>query len=138
MFYTIIALVIIIPSNMFRFHKTYLLLTLLLLVIEIVIALYVHDAFIRPYMGDALVVILLYCLLKTFFNISTVRAAVAVLLFAFAVEGLQYLHFAEQLGLQKNKLAMVLIGNSFSWIDMMAYVVGIGIVLVVEKWRLKI
>jgi hypothetical protein len=135
MFYTIIALVIIIPSNMFRFHKNYLLLTLLLIVIEIVIALYVHDTFVRPYMGDVLVVILLYCLLKTFFNISTVRAAVAVLLFAFAAEGLQYLHFAEQLGFQKKKLAMVLIGNSFSWLDMMAYVVGIGVVLVVEKWR---
>jgi uncharacterized membrane protein YedE/YeeE len=120
---------------MFRFHKSYLLSTLLLLVIEILIALYVSDAFIRPYMGDVLVVILLYCLLKTFLNISTVKAAVAVLLFAFAVEGLQYLHIAERLGLQQNKLAMVLIGNSFSWLDMLAYVVGIGIVLVVKKWK---
>lgn len=120
---------------MFRIHKTYLLLTLLLFITEIIIALYVHDAFIRPYMGDVLVVILLYCLLKIFLNISTLKAAVVVLLFAFAVEGLQYMHLAERLGLQQYPLAMVVMGNSFSLIDLLAYVVGIGIVVAVEKWR---
>jgi len=33
----------------------------MLLLIEILIALFVHDEFIRPYVGDALVVIVLYC-----------------------------------------------------------------------------
>ena len=32
-----------------------------LFVVETLIALFVRDAFIRPYMGDVLVVILIYC-----------------------------------------------------------------------------
>jgi uncharacterized membrane protein len=42
---------------MFRFHKTYFLLAVLLFVIELLIALYLHDRFIRPHVGDFLVVI---------------------------------------------------------------------------------
>lgn len=40
--------------------------TLCLLLIEIFIACFVHDRLIRPYIGDVLVVILLYALLRTF------------------------------------------------------------------------
>ncbi|MBX9785036.1 MAG: DUF2809 domain-containing protein [Chitinophagaceae bacterium] len=118
-----------------RIHKTYLLFTVLLFVTEVLIALFVHDNFIRPYVGDVLVVILLYCLLKTFFTISPVKAAIAVLIFSFVVEGLQYLHVAEWLGLTNNQLAMVLMGNSFSWLDLLAYVAGILFVLLAEKWN---
>ena len=38
---------------------------LLLFLTEAVIALMVYDDFIRPYMGDALVVILIYCMVRT-------------------------------------------------------------------------
>lgn len=33
-----------------------------ILVVEIIIGIYVRDNFVRPYMGDALVVVLIYCL----------------------------------------------------------------------------
>ena len=42
---------------MLRFNKTYFLLTILLFCTEVIIALFVHDNFIRPYFGDVLVVI---------------------------------------------------------------------------------
>ena len=38
----------------------YAIVFILLLLIEVFIALFVHDKFIRPYVGDALVVIVLY------------------------------------------------------------------------------
>ncbi len=50
------------------FRPVYFTLTVILLVVEILIAVYVHDRFIRPYFGDVLVVILVYCFLKTFLN----------------------------------------------------------------------
>lgn len=37
---------------------------LLLLCVEVLIALYVHDDFIRPYIGDVLVVGVVYCFLR--------------------------------------------------------------------------
>jgi len=92
-----------------------------------------HDKIIRPYVGDLLVVILLYCLLKSFVNISVLKAAIFVLLFSYIVEFLQYLNLIKYLGLQKSRLANIILGNYFEWIDLLAYTFGIAIVVLVEK-----
>lgn len=118
---------------MLRFNKTYFLLTILLFCTEVFIALFVHDNFIRPYFGDVLVVILIYCFIQTFFNLSKTKTAIYVLLFAFLIETLQYFNFITFLGLEKNKVAKTVIGNSFSFHDLLAYVVGILITLGIEK-----
>ena len=39
---------------------------LLLLIIEVLIALFVHDRFVRPYIGDVLVVMVLYFMVLFF------------------------------------------------------------------------
>lgn len=117
----------------FHFKLKYFTVTLLLLLVEIAIAIYVHDKIIRPYIGDVLVVILIYCFVKAFVNISVTKAAIGVLLFSFVIETSQYFNVVQHLGLQHNKLATVIIGNSFSWIDMLCYMVGIGLVLIVER-----
>ena len=119
---------------MLRFHKTYFILTLLIFIIEVLIALYVRDSFVRPYFGDVLVVILIYCFVRSFFNWPVVPVAIGVLLFAFAVETLQYLNIVERLGLKDSKLANVVIGNSFAWEDMLCYVAGIAVVLTAEYY----
>jgi len=122
---------------MLHFNRNYFLLTILLFVIEVFIALYVNDNFIRPYLGDVLVVILIYCFVKSFLKISVTKAAIGVLLFAFFVETLQYFAIIEILGLQDNQLARTVIGTSFAWEDILAYIVGIVIVIVCEKWLRK-
>ncbi len=101
--------------------------------IEIFIATCVHDKIIRPYIGDVIVVILLYCLTKYIFNITTLKATIGVLVFSFFVEFLQYLNIVNWLGLSHNKLANIIIGNSFSWIDLVCYSVGITFVVCI-KW----
>lgn len=111
----------------------YSLLTLLLFGIEVLIALYLHDRIIRPYIGDLLVVILIYCFVKAVVNTPLLATALGVLLFAYAVETLQYFHVVELLGLGHSKLARVIIGSSFEWMDMLAYTLGIGFVLILER-----
>ena len=118
---------------MFVFRKNYFLLTIILLFVEICIALFINDRFIRPYLGDFLVVILLYCFVRSFFNVPVNQTAIGVLIFAFVIEGLQYIQLVNILGLQDSKLANVVLGNSFSWMDMLTYVLGICFVLVCEK-----
>ncbi|RYE30451.1 MAG: DUF2809 domain-containing protein [Sphingobacteriaceae bacterium] len=118
---------------MLKFHLKYFSVALLLLIIEFLIGFFVHDALIRPYGGDFLVVILLYCIVKSFLNWEVYAAALAVLLFSYAVEILQYLHIVEILGLQNSKIACILIGTSFSWTDMLAYSLGILLVIAIEK-----
>ena len=120
---------------MFTFNKNYFLLTILLLVLEIIIALYFHDRIIRPYIGDLLVVILIYCFCKSFLNTRVAATAIAVLLFAYFIELLQYLNFVKFIGLQNSKLVNTIFGYSFEWIDMLAYTMGIGLVLMVESLK---
>ena len=116
-----------------KFKLHYFLFTILLLLLEICIALYVHDNFIRPYIGDVLVVMLIYCFIKSFFDFPVVPTAIAVLIFSFLIETLQYFKIIYLLGLQHSKLARVIIGTSFAWEDIIAYIAGIVLILILEK-----
>ena len=122
---------------MLKFQLRYLAIAILLLFVEVYIALYVHDAIVRPHIGDLLVVIMLYCFIRAIFRVPVLTAAFTVLIFAYTVEILQYFHFIKKIDLHHSKLATLILGNSFSWIDMIAYTVGIAFVLLVEKKRLE-
>ncbi|MEC4005846.1 DUF2809 domain-containing protein [Flavobacterium sp. SUN052] len=116
-----------------QFSKYYFSLFILLFITEVVIALYIHDNFIRPYFGDVLVVILIYCFVLSFLKVSKIQTAICVLLFVFGIELSQYFNLVGYLGLQKFKLANIVMGNSFAVEDLVCYVFGIGFVVLVEK-----
>jgi hypothetical protein len=118
---------------MFKFQKHYFFIALILFFTEIIIALYFHDEIIRPYGGDFLVVILLYCLVKAFINTKVRATALAVLLFSYLMETLQYFHFVEVIGLNQYALARIIIGTYFTWTDILAYTLGILLVIAIEK-----
>ncbi len=122
------------PSHfiMLKFNWRYFAWAVAIFVVEILIARYVHDAIVRPYIGDLLVVVLIYCFVKAFLDLRIMPVAFGVLAFAFLIEALQYFKMVELLQLQNSKLACTVIGTSFSWIDMLCYVLGIVLVLVVE------
>ena len=119
------------------FNRNYFNLAIFIFIIEVLIALFVNDRFIRPYGGDVLVVILIYCFVKSFFGFPIAPVALGVLLFSFVLEILQSIKIVEKLGLEKSAIARTVIGTSFAWMDILSYIVGIGIVLFVEKVVLK-
>lgn len=104
-----------------------------LFIIEVFIALYSRDSILRSYIGDVLVVILIYCFVKAFFSTPVIPTAISVLVFSYFVETLQYFKIIEVLGLQHSLLAKTVIGTSFSWLDIVSYTAGIVIVVVGEK-----
>jgi hypothetical protein len=120
-------------KSLIKFNAVYFILAVVLFGVEVLIGLFAHDRFIRPYLGDVLVVMLLYCIVKSFLNTPIVPTALSVLVCSFIVEGLQYLNIVDKLGLKNSKIAPVLLGTSFAWADMVAYAAGILIVLMVEK-----
>jgi len=122
---------------MITFNKNYFGSAVLIFAIETLIAIYVHDNFVRPYLGDVLVVILIYCFLKSFFKLPVLITALVVLAFSFVIEFLQFLNIVEKLGLEKSTMARTVIGTSFAWIDLLTYIAGIAIVLIAEKYWLK-
>lgn len=102
----------------------YALCTLVLFVIETLIALYVRDAIIRPYVGDILVVVLVYCFVRIVINSPYRWLPLAVFLFACCIETLQFFHAAELLGLQRNTVARIVLGSVFDWKDILCYAIG--------------
>lgn len=124
---------------MITFNKVYFFLTAFLLFSEAFIGVYLHDALIRPYGGDFLAVILLYCFVKSFFNTRVFPTACCVLILSYLIEFSQYFHLVDLLGLQDSRVAVMLMGNYFSFTDMLAYTLGILLVVVVEniRWSLK-
>lgn len=125
-------------ENLVRFSAFYFVLFVAFFVIEVLIALYVRDAFIRPYLGDTFVVILIYCFIRSFLNSPVYPTIVAVLLFSYSVETMQYFNLVELLGLADYKLARIVIGTSFAWGDMVAYTAGAVIIGIVEYYRFSI
>jgi hypothetical protein len=118
---------------MLRFHKSYFLLALALLGVEVGIALVVHDRIIRPYAGDLLATILLYCLLRSF---TTTRPGMAALLAAavsYAIEAGQYFHLLSFLGWQHFGPARIVLGTCFEWGDVLAYTLGAALALGAEQ-----
>ena len=131
--FTLYLKVLSMTKRLFSFHTGYFLLALLLLAVEIVIAKYAHDEFIRPFGGDYLVVILLYCLVRSVAEVSVPVAAISVLFFSYAVEISQYFHLADRIGYSKPSLIRTLLGSSFSWWDLLAYTLGAGTVIAWEN-----
>jgi hypothetical protein len=111
---------------------------LLLFLTEVIIGRYIHDTIIRPYIGDLLVAILIYCIVKSLVNTPVFKTAVWVLIFCYLVEVSQYFNLIGLLGWQNSKLAHIILGSHFSWIDMLCYTIGVLMVLGVERLTLNL
>lgn len=108
----------------FGFYRNYAVLAGCLFLVELGIALFVHDRFIRPFVGDLLVVVLIFAACRTFVEASHPKLAFAVLLFAFSVEFAQYFEAIAWLGWENNRLARVVLGATFDRSDLLAYALG--------------
>jgi len=104
--------------------------------VEIVIALFVHDAVIRPYIGDSLAVVLVYLFIRVF-PVSVRMAIIAAFLIACAIEIGQYVHLIDRLQLRSQMWARFLLGGSFDLRDFAAYGLGAGMVALAEWGRMR-
>jgi hypothetical protein len=118
-----------------KFNKNYLFLTIILFSIEVLIALFVKDSLIRPFVGDVLVVCLIYCFLRIFLNFSVWKIALGVLVFACLIEISQYFDFVKLIGFENNRVISIMLGRTFEWSDFAAYFAGFLLILFFEKIR---
>ncbi len=116
-----------------KYNTTFLWVTILLIIIEILIAVFLKTGFIRHTFGDYLVVILLYCFFKSFIDINSLVLGISVLILAFIIELLQLINILEILGLQHNHLIKLILGSTFHFSDLIAYTLGIISILIVER-----
>lgn len=116
----------------------YLIATILLLLVEVFIALFVHDNFVRPYIGDVLVVIVIYTFVRIFVPEKYPLLPVGIFIFAAAVEFLQLLNITEVLGLGENVFLRILLGSVFDITDIACYLAGTIIILIIQTKLLNI
>lgn len=107
-----------------RWSWKFAFITVVVLAVEILIALFVHDAFVRPFLGDVLVVILLYAACRTILKTTSLNVLIGVVAFAFLVELLQFLHLADKLNLADHSVGKIILGSTFDALDLLAYVLG--------------
>ncbi len=106
-----------------RLNPTMLLAAMLLFMVEVIIATKLNGYhFIRAYLGDFLVVMLVYCAVKAFWNVEPKPLAIGVFLFACAIELAQLFRLADVLHL--TGWARVVLGTSFSFYDILMYAAG--------------
>ena len=117
----------------FSFNKRYFLAFVVLLVIEVLIAKFVTDSFIRPFVGDYLVMILIYLFSRTWLKGNDRIQILGVLLFCYSVEIAQKLNLVHILGLEQYRLARIIIGTHYDVNDLVAYSLAALTLLVVKN-----
>lgn len=110
----------------------YLLCFIVILAVEVFIGMYVRDAFVRPYLGDALVVVLIYCFVRIFIPRGIRWLPVYVFAFACFIEVMQYFRLVDVLGLT-NRVARIVLGSTFDLKDILSYAAGCLFILIAER-----
>lgn len=101
---------------------------LVILAVEVLIALFVHDRFVRPYMGDVLAVVCVYCAVRAVLPKNPQFLSVFVFAFAVIVELVQLTGLSEFFG----GIVAVIIGGTFDFADILCYFVGSAVCFVID------
>lgn len=113
-------------------RKRYAAVAAFLFVIEVLIALFVRDQFVRPYLGDVLAVMLVYAVLRAATPLGITASLGVALGVALVIEVAQALNMLGALGLADNQVARIVLGGAFDMLDMAAYLAGGVVVPAVE------
>lgn len=97
--------------------------------IEVLIALFVYDAFVRPYFGDVLAVVCVYFFARIFLPEKPRYLSVFVTAFAFVVELVQLTTLSEAL---PSPLSII-VGGTFDFADLGCYLVGGVVCFLIDK-----
>lgn len=112
------------------FNLKYFLLSVLIFVIEVLIATVFKDIFfVRAFLGDVLVVMLIYTFVLSFFKVENrTNLIIGIFVFSVFIEILQYFKTADLIGLKPGSIPYIMLGNSFSWMDILCYAAGCGVI----------
>ena len=92
----------------------------------VIVVFFNQNAFIRGFLGDVIVVILMFFLLKAVHDFRPARLAAFVLAIAFLVEVGQYIGVVGLLGIRENYLTRLILGSVFEYEDLLAYAIGVA------------
>lgn len=103
----------------------------------LIVAFFSQNQFIRGFIGDVVIIFLIYFLIKVFFDVKPFKLALLTLVSAFTVELLQYFSIINLLGLEHSKIARIVIGSVFDPLDLLAYFTGAVLVYAIDGGLLQ-
>lgn len=121
-----------------RFDPRYALIACIVFLMEVVIATQLHAwPWIRGSLGDVLVVVLMYFALLTLWRVRPLPLALGVFAFACGVELAQLMRINDLLGVPRDSMLGIMIGNTASWSDVAMYAIGAALawLLHTRVWR---
>lgn len=107
-----------------KLNYKYLIIFIIIFLIEIFIAVFINDTVIRPFVGDVLVIILIYTFIRIFTKKYIKYLPIYIFLFACLIEIGQYFNLLNILHLANFKLAQIVIGTTFDIKDIICYFIG--------------
>lgn len=123
-------------SKLLKKRLIFLAVFIFLFFIEVLIALYMHDDFIRPYVGDMIVTVVVWSFARIIFPEKFRLMSLYVMIFAILVEVGQYFNYVDILGIT-NPILVTMMGTSFAWADIACYAVGCVFAAIADIFILK-
>jgi Protein of unknown function (DUF2809) len=105
----------------------------ILFAVEVIIAIFFRDDWIRNWLGDLLVVIVIAYFVHAFVAFPLRKIAIGTLIFAYCIELLQFFSVIDWFGWRESQLAHLTIGSTFDGKDLVAYTIGIALVLIIDR-----
>lgn len=115
------------------FNKQYFLGFSLVFLIKLFIAKFINDDFIRPFVGDYLVMILIYFFSRAFIKGNAYTHILCVLSFCYTVEIGQKFNLVSILGLGHYRLAKIIIGTHYDFRDLIAYSLAALTLIIINR-----
>lgn len=120
-----------------KINIKYFIVFIVIFLSEVIITLFINDKFIRPYIGDILVMVLMYTFIKSFIKKEIILLPVYLFMFATFVEVIQYFNILQLIGLENNKILSIILGSTFDIKDILCYLIG-SIILLIYEYRRRI
>ncbi len=123
-----------------RVRLFFLAVAVVILAIEIYIAAFVKGGFVRHYLGDVLVTVMLYAFGRAMFKIAPKILAFEIFAFSLFIEILQYFKMLEILDIH-NLIIRIVFGGTFDVSDIVCYALGcllaylIDVICFLQKYK---
>ena len=105
--------------------------------LEVIIALYIKNSFIRSYFGDILIIICLYFFAKSIFDNKIKNIAIYILILGIVAETMQCFNISKYIA-GDSKVLQIVLGTTFDIKDIICYLIGYIIIVITENIVYKI
>lgn len=102
------------------------------IILILIVKLFNDRQLIRGFVGDVIVISLLYYLINMFYDFNAIKLATITLFVAFTTEFVQYLRLTTFFGLEHNTIANLILGSVFDPFDLVAYTIGAVLVYIID------